>query len=144
MRRGGNWLSGFQHLSYSRRGESRSSTARFHVGNAKKSIEITGICWTEFYMCLICIVCCDQDCEADRTQWPITDTQLISTPRPSMRAVNGNAVPALWIHTPWYYRGRNFKWVSCNCVNTACTDNGGDEGWEWDLDCVRATGNTSS
>ena len=31
MRRGGNWLSGFQHLSYSRRGESRASTARFHV-----------------------------------------------------------------------------------------------------------------
>ena len=58
MRRGGNWLSGFQHLSYSPRGESRSSTARCRVWKwIKKDTIYCRICWTAFYMCLICVLC---------------------------------------------------------------------------------------
>ena len=143
MRRGGNWLSGFQHLSYSGRGESRSSTARFHVGNAKKSIEITdggfvgqnSTCvW--FVLCVVIRIV-----RPDKSQWPITDTRIDIHTSPSMQSVNGNAVPAQDTHTPWYYRGiETFKWVSCNCVNT---EYWGDEGWEWDLESVRLTGNTS-
>ena len=111
MRRGGNWLSGFQHLSYSGRGESRTSTARFHVGNAKKSIEITGgfvehrILHVFDLYCVLWSGLWGLIRASDRS----LTSGLISTPRPQCELSMAMQSPAQDTHTPWYYRGRDFQ-----------------------------------
>ena len=112
--------------------------------NWQKDTIYCRICWTAFYMCLICVLCV-----------VIGIVRLI---RASDRSLTLNWYPHLALNTSCQCNAvsardthalilsrQKFQMSELQlCKHCVLTDNWGDEGWEWDLDCVRATGNTSS